>query len=147
MYPQYTYMAGQQPQPQADPYLVGQPAVPQMAMPVLPPPAVHPVGTHPVVHGQHYVHVSTTPPQSVAVPYTQAGQTPIKLETSPTPPMPPPLQMTPKSDKMNSDSQKDEQDMSAQNIAKNLVRIVRIKRVTKNMAFWTMFLKNRRIST
>ena len=84
-----------------------------MAMPVLPPPAVHPVGTHPTVHGQHYVYMSTTPPQSVAVPYTQAGQTPIKLETSLTPPMPTTPQMTlktPKSVKMNSDSEKDEQE-------------------------------------
>ena len=91
MDPWYTYMAGQQPQLQADPYLMGQPAVQQMAMPVLPPPAVHqvrtyPVGTHPAVHGQHYVYMSTTPPQSLPVPYTQAGQSPIKLETSPTPP-------------------------------------------------------------
>ena len=94
MYPQYTYMADQQPQPQADPYLMGQPAVPQMATQVLPPPVVHPVGTHPAVQGQHYVYVSTTPPQSVAVPYTQAGQTPIKLETSPTLPMPTTPKMT-----------------------------------------------------
>ena len=84
MYPWYTNMAAQQPQPQADPYLMGQPAVPQMAMLVLPPPPVHHVrtqlvGTHPVVHGQHYVYMSTTPPQSVPVPYTQAGQTPNKI--------------------------------------------------------------------
>ena len=105
MYPWYTYMADQQPQPQADLYLVGQPAVPQMATPVLPPPPVHQVGTHPAVHGQHYVYVSTAPPQSVPVPYTQAGQTPIKLETSTTPPMPTTPQMTPKTpknDKTNS---------------------------------------------
>ena len=70
MYPWYTYMGGQQPQPQADPYLVGQPAVPQMATVVLPSPVVHPVGTHPVVHGQHYVYMSTTPLQSVVVPCT-----------------------------------------------------------------------------
>ena len=110
MYPQYTYMAGQQPQLQADPYLMGQPAVLQMAMPVLPPPPVHQVRTHPAVHGQHYVYVSTTPPQSVPVPYTQAGQTPIKLETSPTPPMLTTPQMAPKNDKMNSDGKKDEQE-------------------------------------
>ena len=118
MYPQYTYMAGQQPQPQADPYLMGQPAVPQVAMLVLPPTSLHqvrthPVGTHSAVHGQHYVYMSTTPPQSVPVPYTQAGQTPIRLETSATPPMPTTPQMTPKtpkSDKTNSDSEKDEQE-------------------------------------
>ena len=122
MYSQYIYMACQQAQPQADPYLMGQSAVPQMAMPVLPPPppvhqdGTHPVRTHPVVHRQHYVYVSTTPPQSVPVPYTQAGQTPIKLETSPTlpmlttPQMTPKTPKTPKSDKMNSDSKRDEQE-------------------------------------
>ena len=124
MYPWCTYMTGQQPQPQADPYLIGQPAVPQMAMLVLPPPPAvhqvrthpvrtHPVMTHPAVHRQHYVCVSTTPLQSVPVPYTQAGQTPVKLETSLTTPMLTTPQMTPrtpKSDKTNSDSKKYEQE-------------------------------------
>ena len=105
-------MAVQQPQPQAEPYLMDQPAVLQMAMPVLPPPAIHPVRTHPAVHG-HYAYVSTTPLQSVAVPYTKAGQTPIKLETSLTLLMlttPKTTPKTPRSDKTNSDSKKDEQE-------------------------------------
>ena len=65
MYPQYTYVAGQQPQPH--PHLMDQPVVLQMPMPmlILPPqvvtPPVHHVGTHPVVHRQHYVHMSTIP--------------------------------------------------------------------------------------
>ena len=129
---------------------MGQPAVSQMAMPVLPPP-VHQVGTHPVrihpaIHG-HYVYMSTTPPQSVPVPYTQAGKTPIKLETSPTPPMLTTPQMTPKTpknDKMNSDSKKDEQEHVSSKPSKNIVRIMI---VTKNMMFWTMFLNNLRKST
>ena len=95
MYPWYTDMAGQQHQPQANQYLV--------------------------VHGQHYVYMSTTPLQSVAVPYTPAGQTPIKLETSPTLPMPATPQMIPKSDKMNSDSKKDEEEHVSSKHSKNIV--------------------------
>ena len=127
MYPQYTYMAGQ---PQLDPYLMPQvqaqpvPLVLPPPQPVVAPP-IHQVHGMPLAktpQGQHYVYVSTPTPrtvQNVPMGYTQAVQTPVKMEidnsssvippVTATPQVPQGTPKTPKSDsKGNSDSDKND---------------------------------------